>query len=229
LKKPITIIENLILLIGEITMFGMKHIAGAALALTIALSTAQATPISYTFTGIGAGTADGNAFNGSFSFVFSADTANIDASGAPFYNLSGVSGVFSSGSFTATLAPTVFIVATADPNFPRINFFNAAVTNGLGMNDPSLASFSLATSFGPLTVNSNSSFPSFLLPTLNGGGFATISGGEVSITENTSLTFEATLTAAVPEPSTWAMMVLGFAGIGCMAYRRKSKLALLAA
>lgn len=26
----------------------------------------------------------------------------------------------------------------------------------------------------------------------------------------------------VPEPSTWAMMVLGFAGIGFMAYRRKS-------
>jgi hypothetical protein len=27
---------------------------------------------------------------------------------------------------------------------------------------------------------------------------------------------------AVPEPSTWAMMVLGFAGIGFMAYRRKA-------
>ncbi len=29
--------------------------------------------------------------------------------------------------------------------------------------------------------------------------------------------------AAVPEPSTWAMMILGFAGIGFMAYRRKPK------
>jgi hypothetical protein len=28
--------------------------------------------------------------------------------------------------------------------------------------------------------------------------------------------------AAVPEPSTWAMMILGFAGISFMAYRRKS-------
>jgi hypothetical protein len=35
--------------------------------------------------------------------------------------------------------------------------------------------------------------------------------------------------AAVPEPSTWAMMLLGFAGIGFMAYRRKSKPALSAA
>jgi len=28
---------------------------------------------------------------------------------------------------------------------------------------------------------------------------------------------------AVPEPATWAMMLLGFAGVGFMAYRRKSK------
>ena len=32
-----------------------------------------------------------------------------------------------------------------------------------------------------------------------------------------------TLTPAVPEPSTWAMMILGFMGIGFMAYRRKGQ------
>jgi PEP-CTERM motif-containing protein len=31
------------------------------------------------------------------------------------------------------------------------------------------------------------------------------------------------LTAAVPEPSTWAMMILGFFGIGFLAYRRKNQ------
>jgi hypothetical protein len=36
-------------------------------------------------------------------------------------------------------------------------------------------------------------------------------------------------TSAVPEPSTWAMMLLGFAGLGFMAYRRNSKPALMAA
>jgi PEP-CTERM motif len=30
-------------------------------------------------------------------------------------------------------------------------------------------------------------------------------------------------TSAVPEPSTWAMMILGFMGVGFMAYRRKSQ------
>jgi hypothetical protein len=34
---------------------------------------------------------------------------------------------------------------------------------------------------------------------------------------------------AVPEPSTWAMMLLGFAGVGFMTYRRKSRPALTAA
>lgn len=34
---------------------------------------------------------------------------------------------------------------------------------------------------------------------------------------------------AVPEPSTWAMLLLGFAGVGFMAYRRKAKQALMAA
>jgi hypothetical protein len=38
------------------------------------------------------------------------------------------------------------------------------------------------------------------------------------------LTFESSrdTVAAVPEPSTWAMLLLGFAGIGFMAYRRNS-------
>jgi hypothetical protein len=34
--------------------------------------------------------------------------------------------------------------------------------------------------------------------------------------------------ASVREPSTWAMLLLGFAGLGVMAYRRKSKPALMA-
>jgi hypothetical protein len=34
--------------------------------------------------------------------------------------------------------------------------------------------------------------------------------------------FSLTGVGAVPEPSTWAMMILGFAGIGFMAYRRKN-------
>jgi PEP-CTERM motif len=31
------------------------------------------------------------------------------------------------------------------------------------------------------------------------------------------------VTSAVPEPSTWAMLILGFAGVGFVSYRRKSR------
>jgi hypothetical protein len=48
------------------------------------------------------------------------------------------------------------------------------------------------------------------------------SGGFCTIDLSTQIT-------SVPEPSTWAMMILGFAGMGFMAYRRKSKPALMAA
>ena len=55
-------------------------------------------------------------------------------------------------------------------------------------------------------------------------------GGELieSVTFNNDPSINAfevanfSVTAPVPEPSTWAMMILGFAGVGFMAYRKKS-------
>jgi hypothetical protein len=43
------------------------------------------------------------------------------------------------------------------------------------------------------------------------------------------LTGTLTMTAAVPEPSTWAMMILGFVGVGFLAHRRRRMLNALAA
>ncbi len=37
------------------------------------------------------------------------------------------------------------------------------------------------------------------------------------------LSCRSTTTSGVPEPSTWAMLILGFAGVGFMAYRRKGQ------
>jgi hypothetical protein len=59
--------------------------------------------------------------------------------------------------------------------------------------------FILFNNNGVTTLSNDSGFP-FIFPT----GAATV-----------------TVTAAVPEPSTWAMMILGFCGLGFMAYRRK--------
>jgi opacity protein-like surface antigen len=40
--------------------------------------------------------------------------------------------------------------------------------------------------------------------------------------------FTATLAPAVPEPSTWAMMILGFVSLGAMTYRRRKSAMLVA-
>jgi hypothetical protein len=68
--------------------------------------------------------------------------------------------------------------------------------------------------------------------------FGFLSGLNFDPTALTTYTFDLTLrnaaggvvsdveieVAAVPEPSTWAMMILGFCGVGFMAYRKKSTL-----
>jgi hypothetical protein len=63
----------------------------------------------------------------------------------------------------------------------------------------------------------------------NGPGSFTDIGTAVVPGSWTLLDSTAIPAPSVPEPSTWAMLLLGFVGIGFMAYRRKSKPALMAA
>jgi PEP-CTERM motif len=60
-----------------------------------------------------------------------------------------------------------------------------------------------------------------LSQSLNPGGYAPADGGV-----GTAIDLQIAAVAAVPEPSTWAMMILGFFGVGFMAYRRKEGMAL---
>lgn len=57
-----------------------------------------------------------------------------------------------------------------------------------------------------------------------GTGFFRFEGGTVALFTPTHVT-SVEIAAAVPEPSTWAMMILGFAGVGFMAYRRRNQVA----
>jgi len=62
-------------------------------------------------------------------------------------------------------------------------------------------------------------------PVLSGPASLSVSGTTTAFFDGVSLqafdTVAATV-AAVPEPSTWAMMILGFAGLGFVAYRRRN-------
>lgn len=67
---------------------------------------------------------------------------------------------------------------------------------------------------------------------LAGSYFLEITGSVPSHTSNIHISYSVdtmTVASAVPEPSTWAMMVLGFGGLGFMAYRRRQPTAMIAA
>jgi hypothetical protein len=95
-----------------------------------------------------------------------------------------------------------------------------------GTPSPSLFEFSWVSNYNPLgagtggLIVTSASFPGDY-PIVDGQGI----GGATLLSE----TYPLEVQTAVPEPSTWAMMILGFAGLGFMAYRRKSKPAVMVA
>lgn len=62
-----------------------------------------------------------------------------------------------------------------------------------------------------------------------GSGTLQVSDLNVSAGQTAGVTGHLTFTPAVPEPSTWAMMILGFVGVGFMTYRRRTRSALIIA
>jgi hypothetical protein len=76
----------------------------------------------------------------------------------------------------------------------------------------------LASMYGAVDDGSHTSPFSNELVTISGlGSFTT-----AAFSSSTN-SFEFSLGSAIPEPSTWAMMTLGFAGLGYAAFRRNSK------
>ncbi|MBR0725069.1 PEP-CTERM sorting domain-containing protein [Bradyrhizobium manausense] len=90
-------------------------------------------------------------------------------------------------------------------------------------NDSGLATVGDCLSFG--ACNSNA------IPNLGNMVWANVLADGPSWTSVTfrDAAFSATITSPVPEPSTWAMIILGFAGFGLLASRRKQEGALGAA
>jgi hypothetical protein len=135
--------------------------------------------------------------------VSSAGQADIKAQDGGFNNLS-------------------FLSATAGTGFTDLlfNITQAANTTNTVM-------FSFADQFANPAPGGTGTF------TLgNGSNFfrVTASGGEVITLGSFTTTADVTdfqqvrvTVGAVPEPSTWAMMILGFAGVGFMAYRRRGR------
>ena len=217
------------------------------------VSPASATIIDVTYRGtVSAGGTDdtdfleiGTNLNGdSYVATFVFNTAvGIDLNGPPTWQAFGGSQIWA-----GTTSPLISAIVTIDGAPVSINSGGAATVTGIsGPNLTSkqqvLVSYTLSTPSivydfnsvdviyglsGDLPGNLNSSFTYDVEP--NDGVDANflfyefIPNGAIleHIQGNVDLS-SVTVSAGVPEPSTWAMMLLGFAGLGFAGYRRTKK------
>ena len=123
-------------------------------------------------------------------------------------------------AFSFTAGVETVTSATYNPNFGRLNFSTDAAGN--------ITAWDIQVAFGGGGQINVENFNSIIGP--NVGDQASVGAnfhGDAGFNPGNAfgknlVAGEFTMTAAVPEPSTWAMMILGFCGLGVMAYRRKA-------
>jgi hypothetical protein len=181
-----------------------------------------------------------------FSQVGGHGTSSITRNGVTYTDVSGTNDIViltpgDSWNFGAAVGTTTDYVVTTDyDEHIRATFSNnyyavgfTAYFNGLGPGTLTVFGTGGAT-LGALTFPSSGNDPATGLADRGYLGFtstAPITGFQWDTTDGGIIDtgFSNLSVGAVPEPSTWAMLLLGFAGVGFMACRSKNKLALKAA
>jgi hypothetical protein len=188
----------------------------AACAVPLHAGGASAAAIDYIFSGTASWTLGGMTFTDApFTLTYMSDTKNITSGGGEFTN-PGV-GTFVSGGTTATLTGDVnqvTILSSSDTmSFGQVVFSPFRVSVEAIVNSAFGAPYNLSTAF-PLTTGP-----------LNPPTAATYStsAGDLVFTDDSfgEVSFQAT--GGVPEPSTWAMLLAGFDGLGFLGYRQTAK------
>jgi hypothetical protein len=123
---------------------------------------------------------------------------------------------------TGTLGITGFVAgATYGAGASAVTEFDATI-NGHAFNF--IGAFSALDFTGnaltAVTANAGAN-PNTVLFTSNDLKFTYFFNAVPQVDESGTLVVAEEVTTAVPEPSTWAMIILGFCGLGFMAYRRK--------
>lgn len=175
---------------------------------------ASAATIEYTFTGNGFWTLNGVGERGDFTVTIMADTTGVtDIGGGEFKN-SGT-GTFTSGSTSVTFSTIEALQNTGSGGFMAFAQLTPSVAVE-ALTSSVFETYSLANALG-LTSGGLSI----------GSATYSTSGGDLvfaNVDSINALSFTATITG-VPEPSTWAMMLAGFAGLGFLAYRKRAVVA----
>jgi hypothetical protein len=161
-----------------------------------------------------------NAIDGSFTVTFDSDVQQLNQSaGLTVHSLNGVTTdnpiLFSAFQFLGDY----YITLGGGPSSGTINGSTNDFTLSLKFTDSdSLGSPTLTQCGQPGFFCGPASQPSWLA-----SGYTVSTDPDIFIATTGSV--EA-IANAVPEPSTWAMLMLGFAGIGFTAYRRTNKMAM---
>jgi len=129
--------------------------------------------------------------------------------------------------FTFSLSETAFFAGSVTEsltgkNAPEVTGLTLSLYGGTPSGSHSLLATDVA-SVSPTQLYAAVPLTNKDFPT--GSYYLEVSGTSPSLSGNSKITLNvagATITQGVPEPSTWAMMVLGFLGVGFIAYRRKS-------
>ena len=165
---------------------------GAALLVGLIASPASAALYNFNYLGAGGATGPG----GPATFTIDSTTGTVLNAGQVDFN---VTGLFNG------ITQTVEVIFGKPYSFAGLFDLFPPDLQILGSNLGAFEQFS-----GPDLFTGPTSAPSFNIGTFQ---LSSIASGPATLTISA--------VAAVPEPSTWAMMVLGFAGVGFMAYRRK--------
>jgi hypothetical protein len=190
----------------------LSSLTGATTGATTVNFDAAATGISCPpcFTGVTSGPNMPYVYMG---LTFTTDSTNLNINtaggGYPAPNLSNstpaTSLTIDLGSAVTAFGLDFFTPGASDVTISFGNYTSPSISTG---------------SFGPIQFEGFTSDTPFQVVTL------TFSGGDP---DGFSVFDVTTAVAAVPEPSTWAMMLLGFCGLGFLAHRRRNQTSALAA
>jgi hypothetical protein len=213
-------------------------LCGVASALSLWGASASAATITYTITGTGTGTTELGTQFGTFVTPFTnvsfeiqvlgdSDFSGTDPTGhyiyAPTVTLNGFGGAFpldvavadtpllADGSLPSPVPGVGFGVFgyQNEPSSPGV-FVSTAGFTGVGLD-----TYNLLNDFGPIPITF------CLLPSLE-----VTNGPEIDFTSITNATFSASgIPTGIPEPATWAVMLVGFGGLGTVMRARRKRVA----